>query len=49
MLAAFLAPYIGGLLYEAWPYTPFLVFIMTTALLSVLALAKPFEEETKGN
>jgi ENTS family enterobactin (siderophore) exporter len=49
MLAAFLAPYLGGLLYEAWPYTPFLVFIVATAILSVLALAKPFEGETKEN
>jgi len=45
MLAAFLAPYLGGLLYEASPYYPFLVFIVATALLSVLALAKLFEEE----
>ncbi|MFB0501805.1 MAG: MFS transporter [Candidatus Bathyarchaeia archaeon] len=44
MLAAFSAPYLGGLLYEAWPYNPFLVFIMATLVLSVLALARIFEE-----
>lgn len=47
MLAAFLAPYLGGLLYEAWPYNPFLVFIVATLLLSVLALARIFEEEAE--
>ena len=49
MLAASLAPYLGGLLYEAWPYNPFLVFIMATLLLSVLALARIFEEEAEEN
>jgi len=49
MLAAFLAPYLGGLLYESSHYYPFLVFIMATALLSVLALAKLFEEGTEEN
>jgi len=47
MFAAFIAPYLGGLLYKSSPYTPFLVFIVATALLSVLALTKLFEEETK--
>ena len=49
MFAAFLAPYLGGLLYESSPYNPFLVFIVATALLSVLALTKLFEEETEEN
>ncbi len=44
MFAAFLAPYLGGLLYESSPYSPFLVFIVATALLSVLALTKLFDE-----
>ena len=44
MFAAFLAPYLGGLLYDSSPYNPFLVFIVATALLSVLALTKLFEE-----
>ena len=47
MFAAFLAPYLGGVLYESSPYNPFLVFIVATALLSVLALTKLFDEETK--
>jgi DHA1 family tetracycline resistance protein-like MFS transporter len=49
MFAAFLAPYLGGLLYDSSPYNPFLVFIVATALLSVLALAKLFHEETEEN
>lgn len=47
MFAAFLAPYLGGLLYESSPYNPFLVFIVATALLSVLVLTKLFDEETE--
>ena len=46
MLAAFLAPYLGGMLYEAWPYNPFLVAIVATPLLAVLALTSPFQEKT---
>jgi len=49
MFAAFLAPYLGGLLYESSPYNPFLVFVVATALLSVLALTKLFKEETEEN
>jgi DHA1 family tetracycline resistance protein-like MFS transporter len=49
MFAAFLAPYLGGLLYDSSPYNPFLVFIVATALLSVLALTKLFDEETEEN
>jgi len=47
MFAAFLAPYLGGLLYDSSPYSPFLVFIVATAVLSVLALTKLFDEETE--
>ena len=46
MFAAFLAPYLGGLLYKSSHYKPFLVFIVATALLSVLALTKLFDEKT---
>jgi MFS family permease len=46
MFAAFLAPYLGGLLYESSHYSPFLIFIVATVLLSVLALTKLFDEET---
>ena len=49
MFAAFLAPYLGGLLYKSSPYNPFLVFIVATALLSVFALTKLFDEETEEN
>jgi hypothetical protein len=49
MMAASLAPYLGGLLYEGWPYNPFLIFIAATAVLFVLALARIFEEETEEN
>ncbi|MBE0512135.1 MFS transporter [Candidatus Bathyarchaeota archaeon] len=49
MFAAFLAPYLGGLLYDSSPYNPFLVFIVATALLSVLALTKLFDEEPEEN
>ncbi len=43
MFAAFLAPYVGGVLYDSSPYNPFLVFIVATALLSFLALTKIFD------
>jgi len=49
MFAAFLAPYLGGLLYDSSHYNPFLVFIVATALLSVLALTKLFDEEKREN
>ena len=49
MFAAFLAPYLGGLLYDSSHYNPFLVFVVATALLSVLALTKLFDEETEEN
>ena len=46
MGAAFFAPYFGGMLYEAWPYNPFIVAIVATPLLAVLALTSPFQENT---
>jgi len=49
MLAAFIAPYLGGLLYEVSPYNPFIVTIVATPLLSVLAFAKPLKEGTEKN
>ncbi|MDH5712689.1 MAG: MFS transporter [Candidatus Bathyarchaeota archaeon] len=45
MLAAFLAPYLGGILYSASPYSPFMVAIIITPILSILALSKPLKEE----
>ncbi|MFQ6065163.1 MAG: MFS transporter [Candidatus Bathyarchaeia archaeon] len=44
MLAAFFAPYLGGMLYEAWPYNPFIVAMVATPLLAALALTRPFQE-----
>lgn len=43
-LAAFIAPYLGGLLYESSAYTPFHLVIIIMPLLAVLALTKPFKE-----
>ena len=43
-LAAFIAPYLGGILYEASPYTPFYVVIVATLLLSLVAFTKPLKE-----
>ncbi len=45
MLAAFFAPYLGGRIYKVWPYTPFLVAIMLSPLLAILALMSPFQEK----
>lgn len=38
LLAAFPAPYIGGIIYETLPYNPFIVAVILTPLLAVLAL-----------
>jgi len=46
MLAAFLAPYLGGILYGALPYNPFIIAILITPILSILALSKPLKEKT---
>ncbi|MFQ6086857.1 MAG: MFS transporter, partial [Candidatus Bathyarchaeia archaeon] len=45
LLAAFFAPYLGGLLYDSSPYNPFIVAIAIISILSVLALTKPLKEE----
>jgi len=45
LLAAFFAPYLGGLLYDSSPYNPFIVAIVITPILAVLALVKPLKEE----
>lgn len=45
LLAAFLAPYLGGLLYDSSPYNPFMIAIMIIPILSVLALTKSLKEE----
>jgi len=44
VLATFIAPYLGGVLYEASPYTPFYVVIAVSPLLALFALTKPFRE-----
>jgi MFS family permease len=44
-LTAFIAPYLGGILYEASPYTPFYVVIVATLLLSLVAFTKPLKEK----
>lgn len=46
LLAAFFAPYVGGLLYDSSPYNPFIVAIVMTPILSILALTKPLKEDT---
>jgi MFS family permease len=43
-LTAFIAPYLGGILYEASPYMPFQVVIVATLLLSLVAFTKPLKE-----
>lgn len=45
LLATFFAPYLGGLLYDSSPYYPFILAIVITPILSVLALTKPLKEE----
>jgi len=45
-IAASIAPFIGGVLYEYSPYVPFYIFIGVSPLLSLIALAKPFKERT---
>ncbi len=44
LLATFFAPYLGGLLYDSSPYNPFMIAIVATPILSVLAFAKPLKE-----
>lgn len=33
-----------GVLYDSWPYCPFVVAIVATAILPVLVFTKPFKE-----
>jgi len=40
MFSSFIAPYIGGILYDASPYYPFMVAIIATLFLAVLASTK---------
>jgi hypothetical protein len=44
MFSAFMAPYIGGVLYDASPYHPFLVAIVGTLVLALLALTRVLEK-----
>jgi MFS family permease len=44
MFSSFIAPYIGGILYDASPYYPFIVAIVTTLFLALLTTAHVFEE-----
>ncbi|MDI6846807.1 MAG: MFS transporter [Candidatus Bathyarchaeia archaeon] len=44
MFSSFIAPYIGGVLYETSKYYPFLVAIVATSFLALLASTKLFEE-----
>jgi len=44
--AASIAPFIGGVFYESSHYTPFYIIIAVSPMLSLLALTKPFKEET---
>jgi len=43
-LAAFIAPYLGGILYETSWYLPFYLVIAASALLSFVAFSKPLKE-----
>lgn len=43
MFASFIAPYIGGVLYEASSYYPFIVGTIATLVFALLALTKFFE------
>ena len=46
LVAAFPAPYVGGIFYEASPYNPFMAAIIATPLLAVLALIISLKVET---
>ncbi len=43
MFASFIAPYIGGIVYEASPSYPFVIGIIATLVLALLALTKSVE------
>jgi MFS family permease len=40
MFSSFIAPYVGGVLYSASPYYPFIAAIVTTPFLALLASTK---------
>jgi MFS family permease len=46
VFASFVAPYIGGFLYETWPQYPFVLPILISMPLVALALTRLFEETT---
>ena len=48
-MAASVAPYIGGVIYQSSPYMPFYIVIGVLPVLSVIALTKPFKEEKPFN
>ncbi len=43
MFASFIAPYIGGVMYETSPYYPFITGVIATFVFAILALTKFFE------
>jgi MFS family permease len=43
-LAGSIAPYLGGIIYESSPYTPFFIVMAISPLLALIALTKPFKE-----
>jgi MFS family permease len=44
MFSSFIAPYIGGILYGSSAYYPFIIAIIATAMLALLAFSNPFEK-----
>jgi hypothetical protein len=44
MFSSFIAPYVGGILYDASPHYPFLVAIVATPFLALSASTKLFEK-----
>jgi MFS family permease len=46
-IAASIAPYIGGVIYESSPYLPFYIITGVAPLLSLIAITKPFKEKPK--
>ena len=44
MFSSFIAPYIGGILYGSSAYYPFIIAIIATAMLALLAFSSPFEK-----
>jgi hypothetical protein len=44
MFSSFIAPYIGGLLYDASPYYPLFIAIVAMAIIALLAFTRLLEE-----